>query len=146
MALVTGTLADFGRGNLAARNPELVFTPSAATTTIDDSYLLTAVPIVVTPSADGSFTVDLEPVDNMTTPVFYRIQVRLLDSVAGYVFIDFPDWRLAVPFEGGALHDLVPFPVAGGAVWTTATGDIPDEAVEGDLLFDTSTSDLFRLI
>lgn len=142
---VTGTLADFGRGSLAARSPELIFTPSAATTTISDGYLLAAVPITATLFPGGFFTVGLEESENTTDGIHYTAQIRLLDPDAGYIYVDFIDWKIVVPNGGGQLRDMGDSRATGAVVWTVPDGEIPAEARPNDLLLDTTTYDLFRL-
>lgn len=141
---VTGTLADFGRGNLAARSPELVFTLSGPTVT-PDRFVLSAVPVTVTPAADGSFTAALEATDEMNPRQHYTVQIRLLDPAAGYVHIDFPDWTITVPAGGGAFPDLINGPLNIGWVWIVPGGAIPAEARSRDLLWDPSTDDVFTI-
>lgn len=145
LATITGTLADFKRGNLAERNPELVFTPSAPTTTIAGGFLLSAVPVTVIPNSSGVWSVRLEEFENMNFPVHYTLQIRLLDPVAGYIFIDFPDWKIFAPIGGGPLTSIITGPVGGGLIWTVPDDEIPEGAQPGDLMLNTTTDDLFRI-
>lgn len=145
LATITGTLADFGRVSLSSRSAELIFTPSAPTTTIAGGFLLSAAPIVVKPASNGSWSVALEEFENMHFPCFYTLKIRLLDPAAGYIWVDFPEWKIYVPFGGGTLAEVVAAPVGGGLIWTVPDDEIPDGAAAGDLMLNTTTSDLFRI-
>jgi len=105
MAIVTGTLTDFGLQALTSLSPRIIFTASEPATL--SGRLFATVPIVVTPSATGTFSVDLQPTDFVTPGVFYRVRVEWLDAAGGYVGVDLLDWPLYVPAGGGAIGDLV---------------------------------------
>lgn len=104
MAVVTGTLTDFGLQSLAGLSPRIIFTASDPTTL--GGRLFSTKPIVVIPSSSGAFSVDLQPTEFIMPEVFYRIRVEWLDSDGGYVGVDFFDWPLYVPEAGGAIGDL----------------------------------------
>ena len=144
MATVTGTLLDVGLESVQDRSPELVWTPSSATTTIDGN-LITAVPITTIPAADGAWLVELVSTEITTPPITYSLRIRLLDPASGFTWVDFPDWVITVPVEGGALPDFTNVPMGGGIVWEVAGGTIPALARPGDLMLNTLTSDLYRL-
>ena len=75
----------------------------------------------------------------------YRVVIRCLDEFAGFARVSNPNWVITVPFEGGRIGDLLNIPLDAGWVWETPDGSIPGLAKVGDLLLDTSTSDLFRI-
>jgi hypothetical protein len=144
MATVTGTLLDVGLESVQDRSPELVWTPSSTTTTIDGN-LITALPITTIPAADGSWSVELVSTEVTAPPITYRLRINLRDPASGFTWVDFPDWAINVPVEGGALPDFTDVPVGGGIVWEVAGATIPALARPGDLMLNTLTSDLYRL-
>jgi hypothetical protein len=144
MAIVTGTLLDVGLKNIYSRTPELVWTPSSATTTTAGE-LLTALPIITTVGADGSWSVNLTASELCIPQITYSLKIRLLDPAAGYVWVDFPDWIFNIPFEGGPITTLVNARASAGMVWEVAGDTIPSLANPGDLMLNTLTSDLYRI-
>jgi hypothetical protein len=145
LATITGTLADFGRGNLAARQPEIIFNPSGPTTVISDGSTLAGVPIVVTPDSAGAWSQSFVPYDDQSPRRYLTMQIRMLDPGAEYIYIDFPDWQILVPTTGGRLTDILDLPLDAGFVWSVAGETIPAEARPGDWLLNTLTSDVFKL-
>ena len=139
MPLITGTLSDFGLNTLSDYLPTIVFTPSSVA--LVGGRVLATRPIHVTPNAVGYFEVELAATDTLEPTVWYEMQVRWLEPGGGYSHIDFVDFRLHVPPQGGTLLDLLrttttnrllviwqeaepnPWPV--GVVWANpATGDL----------------------
>jgi len=104
---VTFTLASFGRVNLGSRMPQVIFTPSGPTATLD-GFLLSAAPITATlDPTTGLGVVELEPYANMIDPQHYTVRIVLLDPNSPSTFIDFPDWKIIVPNGGGPLAGMV---------------------------------------
>jgi len=139
MAIVSGTLSDFGLTPLAGFQPTIIFTPSGVG--VSGTRLLATRPIQVTPNPDGQFQLDLMSTDDITPATWYEVQIRWLEPSGGYSHIDFVDWKLFVPAAGGPLGNLLrapsnnqllviwqatepnPWPV--GVVWAnTTTGDL----------------------
>lgn len=145
LATITGKLGDFGRASLSARSAELVFIPGGPTTTIDGGYLLSGIPIIVKPSSNGSWSVALEEYENMHFPAPVTLRIRTLDPDIGYIWGDFPDWKIYVPIGGGALTDIVQGPIGGGLTWDVPDDEIPEAAKAGDLMFNSTTSKLYRI-
>lgn len=144
MAIITGTLVDVGLDPVTARYPELVWVPSAPTTTLN-GQLVTAVPVETIPSSNGTWTAELISTNETSPPITYSLRIRLLDPASGYVWMDFPDWKISVPWEGGNLSDLIGAPLATGVVWEVEGDTVPESARAGDLLLNTLTSDLYRI-
>jgi len=127
MALVTGTLKDFGLAPLSTYQPLISFTPSSAA--LQGGLLLATRPVAVVPSASGAFSADLQPTDGLMPATWYSIRIQWLDSDGGYAAVDFVEWKLFVPQEGGQIGDLVAAPVNPALVYTSLTppevGGIP---------------------
>lgn len=114
---VTGTLADFGLNSMLTDAATITFTPSGPT--IRGMFLLATRPITVTPDVLGAFTVQLATTAEMIPPRWFTITIKWLDSGGQYVNVDFPDWRLFVPFGGGAITDLLQLPPNPQMIWTS---------------------------
>lgn len=104
MALVSGTVYDTAGGHLAGKFPELVF--ALNDTAVTSGGLYVTEPTIVTPSGDGSFTVNLPSTDLMRDDNYYTLQIRWLDTAGNMSRIDFPGWKIRVPTGGGNLADL----------------------------------------
>lgn len=118
MALVTGKLTDFGLAALAPFKPEIVFTPNG--NAISPTSLLSTKPVVAVPAANGTFSVQLAPTVDVHPATWYRVSVRWLEPDSfgsGYAGMDFPDWKLFVPLEGGTLTRLLELPANPAQVW-----------------------------
>jgi hypothetical protein len=143
LATVTGILTDFLNVPLAAFSPEIWFTPSGpAISNAANTALFSTKPIVVIPAADGTFTVNLQSTDFLQPSVWYMVSVRWLDSVGGYVGIDFIDWQLFVPTAGGAIGGIIAAPSNPAQVWVGETP--PANPTPGTWWLIPSTSDLFE--
>lgn len=127
------------------RMPELIFTPSGATTAISDGGTISAVPIVVTPNSDGFWSQTFTPYFDNSPRRYLSLQIRMLNPGADYTYIDFPDWKIMVPSGVSRLVDILDLPMDAGFAWSTAGGSIPNEARAGDWILDTLTSDLYKL-
>ena len=138
MPIVTGTLHDFNLQPLAGFRPEIVFTASAPAV-LNPRFFVTK-PVVVTPSAAGTFTVELAATTLLRPEVWYAVSVRWLDPLGGYTTSDFTLWKVRVPPAGGNIADLVetaptpqqtwigPTPPAGGRtayMWWIDTSSVP---------------------
>jgi hypothetical protein len=105
MAVVTGTLRDFGMANLAAFQPQIVFTPTGPA--MHGDTVLATKPVVVIPAADGTFTATLFLTTYLQPAQTYRMSVRWQDSAGNYPSRDEFTWDLRVPAEGGAISTLL---------------------------------------
>jgi hypothetical protein len=119
MALVTGSLKDFSLAPMSDRTPQITFSPSAPAA--KDGLLLATPPVSVYPTGSGSFSVDLQPTDELMAVTWYTVRISWLESGGGYVAFDFPDWKLFVPQEGGAIGDLIDAPINPALVYTSLT-------------------------
>jgi hypothetical protein len=152
MAVITGTLLDFSLDALAPYSPRLFFCPSGPSTA--GPRLLATRPFGVHIDPDGSFSVDVQPTDTIIPAAYYTVRVEWLDSDGGFVGVDFPDWRIYVPSEGGAIGDLLrapsnpasvwvdleppPAPVAPGTWWLRSSATNPDDPRNTGYLYEWS--------
>ncbi|MCW2132877.1 phosphodiester glycosidase family protein [Arthrobacter sp. VKM Ac-2550] len=106
MPLVTGRLTDITSVPLAHKEPELIFTLNGANTS--GGTLYTSYPVVVTPDANGFFQAALAATQDMVDRGWYTLKIRMLGpSSDGATYLDFPNWRITVPREGGTLGTLL---------------------------------------
>jgi hypothetical protein len=119
MAVVTGTLRDFGLASLTALFPEVVFTPSGPA--LHGDTVFATKPVVVIPAADGSFSVTLSHTTFMQPAQAYRMSVRWLDPAGNYVSVDEFAWDIHVPAEGGSISALLAAPQNPTTVWVGPT-------------------------
>ena len=152
MPTVTGTLRDFKLDTLNSLSPRIIFTASEPAVT--SNAILSTRPIVVIPNAAGGFTVELQSTDSVQPLVFYRIRVEWLEDTGGYVGVDFVDWPLYVPSDGGSIGDLLstpsnpasvwidleppPEPVAPGTWWLRSSATNPDDPRNTGYLYEWS--------
>lgn len=141
MALVTFTLKDFQLEALADRQPTVVFTASAPATSF--GYVLSTVPIRVPLSPNGSGSVDLVPTTTMPQQgIYYSMKIEVLGETAGeYTHVDFPDWKLYVPSDGGSFDDLITMPVNPRFTWVGTTPP-PGNVPLGTLWYNPVTDDV----
>lgn len=141
MPIVTGQIRDFGLQPLSAFRPELVFHPSGPG--LAGSRILGTKPIIVRPfaQATGSFSVELQSTESLLNDVWYRIELRWLNTDGTFVSKDLPDWKVRVPIEGGALVDMLDAPVQGGLAWIGETPP-PQTPVPGMWWLVPSTGEL----
>lgn len=139
MALVTGVLADFGRGALTNYAPEVWFTPSGnAVKSPNVLYATRTIKVTPAPST-GAFTADLEVNELLNPATWYEITIAWLDGDGGYVAKDFLDWQLVVPGVGGSISDLISVPSNPARVWTSLTP--PPNPTPGTWWFETDPND-----
>jgi hypothetical protein len=105
MPFVTGRTTDFHYNAMGNRGLQIVLTPSG--TAVSDERWFPSDPLYITPDGDGYWTYNLISTDFLRPLTWYIPSLRWLDSVGNYVRVDYPDWRLFVPAEGGAFADLV---------------------------------------
>lgn len=114
MAVVTGTLTDFGLQSLADKSPTVIFKFTGAGTL--GSNLFASTPVVVTPAADGTFSVDLQPTDGVVPAGWYTVSIEHLKEGGKYTHFDVLGYKLFVPITGGALGDLPDAPLSPATV------------------------------
>src|SRR6185312_211054 len=106
MPVVTGNLRDVTSVPLVNKEPEIIFSLDRANSS--GGNLFPTYPIIVAPDADGNFYVNLQPTVDMVDRGFYRMQIRFLaPSSEETTLIDFPDWRITVPRDGGTITTLL---------------------------------------
>lgn len=111
MPNVTGNVRDIAGSAMDGKQIQVIFEliqPNA-----NGANLYPTEPKVITPGADGSFSVSLAQTSNMVDAGGYRMRMRWIGSDANATLIDFPDWLIVVPSSGGSLGDLITSP--GGA-------------------------------
>lgn len=105
MAVVTGSLRDFGLSAVPDLTPVIDFTPSSGG--VGAGVVLIDRPVSVTPNTSGSFSVTLQPLDMVRPAAFYTITVRWLNGDGIPVgFTEIPG-RLWVVEPGGTVSDLL---------------------------------------
>jgi hypothetical protein len=138
MALVTGSLKDFALAPMSDRTPQITFSPSAPAA--KDGLLLATRPVSVYPTGSGSFSVDLQPTDELMPVTWYTVRISWLESEGGYVAVDFVDWKLFVPQEGGAIGDLIDAPVNPALVYISLTP--PTNALPGTWWLESNPNNI----
>lgn len=120
MPLVTGNWRDILNAPMLEEKPEILFTlnkPNMAGGTIYPSD-----PVVVTPKADGSFSVNLASTQDMVDVGWYTIKLRWLGLSSGAALMDFPEWKITVPRSGGVISNLLDSPGTNQrVVWVSLT-------------------------
>ena len=107
---VPGKLSDIlGQSVPLGSDPIVLFALSEPSVAADGS-LVTSVERRVQVGADGKFIAKLVPTMTMRPYAFYRIAIGIRDASLEYRVIDFPQFRLHVPPEGGNFSDLVHAP------------------------------------
>lgn len=115
MALVTGTLVDFGLDPLEDI-PKLFF--RATGPGVSGIALLSTKPVEVIPAANGYFEVDLVPTVEISPPVSYTIQIQRYELPSRRPRLESLPWKLEVPTAGGFLADLLRVPSNPALTWS----------------------------
>lgn len=146
MSIVNGNVSTFGLNSNDLIAPEVVFTPTEPAFS-GSKFLLSAKPVVAPVSGDGSgaFTANLAPSTATRPPTQYKVQIRSLNPVGGYIYADFLTAPVVVPPEGGDIADLAAAPLNFGMVWITDDGVEPPGSKTGDLIWNTTTDDITKI-
>lgn len=122
MPEVSGNVATFGLESISLVGMRLTFTPSGPGV-VGTKYLLVTKPVQTTIAVNGSgaFTVNLAATENVHPLRWYTIRAEWPDSETNFTAIDFIDWKLFVPVEGGDFADLVEYPTNPVLAWTGLT-------------------------
>lgn len=122
MAIVRGNVGTFGLESISLVGMRLWFIPSGPGV-VDPTYLLLSkrVEASIATNGSGAFAVNLAPTENVHPLRWYTIRAEWPDSENKYTSVDFIDWKLFVPTEGGDLADLVEFPSNPQLVWVSLT-------------------------
>ncbi|KAB1867343.1 hypothetical protein [Microbacterium algeriense] len=144
MALVKGNVATFGLESISLASAELRFIPSSMAVT-GTKYLLSSRPVPVTVAADGSgaFSVNLMPSDATRPSIYYMIQLEALDAAGNFTTLEFPDWKLYVPADGGDIAALLATSLLtnAGMVWVDEDPPENPAARTGWLVTDPESAD-----
>lgn len=122
MPAVTGSLRDIIGSRMHFKDAEILFELNDINVVASGGNaggIRPTEPVIVLPDeTDGTFTVDLNPTTLMVNEAWYRMRVRWQGGDAGGTLIDFPDWRIVVPVDGGSLEQLITFgpPYGGGGL------------------------------
>lgn len=117
MALVSGTLNDFGLESLDGFAPKLIFRPSGPG--LSGIAVLASKAVEVVPAANGYFEVDLAPTVEVSPPIQYVIQLRWLEMYPSRKErVETLPWKLEVPAAGGYLSDLLKTPSNPALAWS----------------------------
>lgn len=123
MPLVRGNVATFGLESLSLVGMELTFTPSGPGV-IEPRYLLVSKPVRVSVAVDGSgaFSANLAPTTTTHPLRWYTIRADWPESSWNFPGVDFIDWKLFVPPEGGDFADLIEHPSNPQLAWVGLDG------------------------
>ena len=149
MATVTGTLSDFGVGEIRGLSPRIIFSPSGpATGSVNYSILLASRPIVVIPDAFGQFEVDLAPNDVLIPVTYYTVSIEwmvpdMFGPENGYIGTDYLQWKITVPSAGGPIGGMIATPSNPSQVWIGPTPP-PGDVLPGTWWLNTTTGDLLE--
>lgn len=139
MALVTGTLRDFGLQSLAEYSPQVIFTPSSPA--IGGPYLLATEPVVAIPLIGGQFEANLIPTIDLRPDCWYTISIQWLNLDGDYIRKDFLDWKLRIPSAlGGEISDLLAAPPNPSQAWVGESP--PDNPAPGTWWLNPTTGEL----
>lgn len=143
MAIVNGTLTDFGLDPLALNDPVLIF--RASSTGIAGLNLLSASKAVEAyPAYNGFFEVDLVSTSLISPETtHYTVEIRYRDTLTRTLTTEKLPWQLLVPPEGGALGDLLRVSANPALVWTGA--EPPPAPTPGNWWLNPDTGDLQEL-
>lgn len=140
MAIVTGRLRDFGLEAMTKFRPKITFTPSGPG--VSDAGLWASRSLVITPDGDGYFSDNIQTTDYMHNLVWLTLSVEWLDEAGNFTRVDYPDWKIFVPYDGGSLSDIAG---AFGNYLMVYTGtSAPPFHFPNMWWFNPSTDDLFR--
>lgn len=99
---VTGSLRDLVSVSMANRQGVLVFRPNAAmlqAATTTPGTIHTTAEVRVTPSSNGSFSVNLTATTVMLSDAYYTLRIEWVDGSGPD--LDFPNWQIRVPVGSG---------------------------------------------
>jgi hypothetical protein len=106
MPLVTGNLRDITNAPIPSKEPEILFSLNRANSA--GGVLYPTQPVIVKPDDQGNFFVNLASTVDMIDTGFYQLQIRFLSpSALETTLMDFPDWKITVPREGGSISTLL---------------------------------------
>lgn len=109
MATVTGSVKGANQSGAALGELRVAFylpEPGLSTVTSPGRITVTE-PAYATPDGSGSFSVSLQPTDDMTVPnAHYLMRLEWLSGDIVQHVMDFPEWEIRVPAAGGSLEDI----------------------------------------
>lgn len=114
MAVVYGTLSDFGLEAFVGMAPRVIFTATGAGT--KGGRLFASTPVVAIPDSSGLFSVTLETTDGVVPEVWYTVGIEHLNPGGEYTHFDLLGYRLFVPASGGPIGDLPGAPLSPSTV------------------------------
>lgn len=115
MPVVTGELKDIVGATLASRVGKVIFRlvePNIVATGSSAGRIIPTATEPVTPSTDGSFSVNLTSTHTMLADGYYVLTIEWLDSSMPHT--DFPDWQIRVGANGGPLGGMTEVGAGGG--------------------------------
>ena len=137
LAPLTGNLSTFGLDFASLLAPELVLNPSGPAT-VGPDYILASNPVIIALDTEGSFAQNVVVTSGMRPVCWYEPTIRSLDSAGGYIYADFPGWRLFMPPEGGTISDLLEMPWNPTLAWA-GPDEPPGTPVANTLWLDTDS-------
>jgi len=151
MPVVTGHIGSFVGSVALIPHVQLFFVPPTFGQAEDFLFATADIPAVIDPS--GNFTVTCAttvnlrpPTDNQGRPWGYGIRVQWLNGAGIPTGYDVPDMRVYVPVEGGDIRGMTSMPILPTQLWVNADGSEPHGSKRGDLIWNTTTDDITRII
>lgn len=147
MPEITGILRDYTYSSAnGGVHPQIVFTPSGPG--VAGSSLYFSKPIVCIPDPlYGTFSQTLYYTTDLKPVVWYTVTILWLNGEGVPVGYDELPGRLFVPTEGGNLFDLLTVGLGGPSqLWVTTSNAEPEGSKSGDLIWNTTTDDILRIL
>lgn len=128
MAEVTGSFRDAVMSVASLGQPRVVFylPDPQLSTGIAPGRMTPTEPVFATLNVDNEFTINLISTENMLDPdAHYRIRLEWTSAGEIKHVMDFPDWKIYVPENGGSLDDLARYGQGGWwnqrLIWVSLT-------------------------
>lgn len=117
MAIVNGSMKDIVNASMAGRAAKLFFRLNDTGVASVGSNAGTVYPADEQPvspsSSTGNFSIDLQTTTSMLHEAFYTLRLEWLEG--GGPGLDFPNWQIRVPADGGRIDRLITLgPPSGG--------------------------------
>jgi hypothetical protein len=103
MVIKTGHLSQFALRSMVGYAPTIELIPSGPG--VAGEYFLASRNVEAKIAADGSFTVELIPNEQVSPDTHYRMRIIWLDEASNFTSIDDPDWQFVISNVNGPLAD-----------------------------------------
>ncbi len=135
MALVTGNLKDITGGLLDTREGVVCFTLNRGNLRLTNGNVIPDNFREAVPNADGEFSINLEPTEQMALNAWYSVSVLWIQQPdTGFqkprALTSYVDLIIRVPSAGGAIEDLIETSPTGGSganpnIWWVSADEYP---------------------